>query len=304
MKRLSAFTLIELLVVIAIIAILAAVLFPVFATAREKARQTTCASNLKQLGLAFVQYTQDYDEVPPGGYCDPVGGCRQYAPYGWASQEWPYIKSMSLLTCPDDSTKAIAGGLVNSYAMNSMAMIGDISKNTNWAMRVFGNLSKFGAPALTVILFEKYQAQGETDPSVAGSYDGDSGAGEAADNSFWNACTPSNAAAGGLTTAGNKYATGQMGGSNRPSGKTFCITGQNALPNPRHTEGSNFLAADGHVKYLRPEKVSSGWDARVATNPQDTACPSSSPGGDCAAGTSSMTLADGVTPVTLTFSKI
>ncbi len=57
-----AFTLIELLVVIAIIAILAAILFPVFAKAREKARQSSCQSNVKQLGLAFMQYTQDYDE--------------------------------------------------------------------------------------------------------------------------------------------------------------------------------------------------------------------------------------------------
>ncbi len=63
--RCEAFTLIELLVVIAVIWVLAAILFPVFATAREKARQTMCRSNTKQLGLAFLQYTQDYDEVLP-----------------------------------------------------------------------------------------------------------------------------------------------------------------------------------------------------------------------------------------------
>ena len=64
------FTLIELLVVIAIIAILAAILFPVFAKAREKARQITCASNLKQIGLGFTQYIQDYDERLPCGTDD------------------------------------------------------------------------------------------------------------------------------------------------------------------------------------------------------------------------------------------
>ncbi len=67
MKR-TAFTLIELLVVIAIIAILAAILFPVFQKVREKARQTSCASNEKQLGLAFLQYNQDYDETFPGSF--------------------------------------------------------------------------------------------------------------------------------------------------------------------------------------------------------------------------------------------
>ncbi len=65
MKKKQGFTLIELLVVIAIIAILAAILFPVFAQAREKARQTTCASNEKQMGLAILQYQQDYDEMFP-----------------------------------------------------------------------------------------------------------------------------------------------------------------------------------------------------------------------------------------------
>jgi prepilin-type N-terminal cleavage/methylation domain-containing protein len=71
------FTLIELLVVIAIIAILAAILFPVFAQAREKARAISCISNLKQIGLSLIMYTQDYDEAFPAATADPNsnGGC-------------------------------------------------------------------------------------------------------------------------------------------------------------------------------------------------------------------------------------
>jgi prepilin-type N-terminal cleavage/methylation domain-containing protein/prepilin-type processing-associated H-X9-DG protein len=95
MRRVG-FTLIELLVVIAIIAILAAILFPVFARAREKARQTSCLSNLKQVGLAVMMYTQDWDE--------------RYR-FGWAQPSWssfirdydPYIKNRQLWLCPSQS---------------------------------------------------------------------------------------------------------------------------------------------------------------------------------------------------------
>ena len=77
------FTLIELLVVIAIIAILAAILFPVFAKAREKARQTTCTSNMRQIGLGMVQYVQDYDELyPPSSWGQHLVGMQRREPHG------------------------------------------------------------------------------------------------------------------------------------------------------------------------------------------------------------------------------
>ncbi len=107
MKR-RGFTLIELLVVIAIIAILAAILFPVFAKAREKARQATCTSNFKQVGLAVMQYVQDYDETfPMHGCC--AYGVQPPAPYGVMFVLEPYMKSAQALRCPN--TKSVVTGI-------------------------------------------------------------------------------------------------------------------------------------------------------------------------------------------------
>ena len=105
--RRKGFTLIELLVVIAIIAILAAILFPVFARARAKARQACCLSNLKQIGLGILQYAGDFDEQLPD-------------PYNWGGEGvWtvkiaPYLKNQQILNCPDAKPK----GTVQSYGMS------------------------------------------------------------------------------------------------------------------------------------------------------------------------------------------
>ena len=95
-----AFTLIELLVVIAIIAILAAILFPVFAQARAKARQTACLSNMKQAGLSVTMYREDYDAHYPRGY--GLGGTDVV---GWADAIQPYAKNIQFLFCPDVTNK-------------------------------------------------------------------------------------------------------------------------------------------------------------------------------------------------------
>lgn len=102
MKR-KGFTLIELLVVIAIIAILASILFPVFARARENARRTSCASNLKQIGLGFMQYTQDYDEKFPPAVISAAANVSATNPYGWADALQPYVKSLQLFQCPSET---------------------------------------------------------------------------------------------------------------------------------------------------------------------------------------------------------
>src|SRR5579862_9622044 len=99
------FTLIELLVVIAIIAILAAILFPVFAQAREKARQSSCASNEKQLGLAVIQYVQDFDEtLPLADFQNYWGDCSSNAndSVSWRTVIYPYVKSTGVYLCPSD----------------------------------------------------------------------------------------------------------------------------------------------------------------------------------------------------------
>jgi prepilin-type N-terminal cleavage/methylation domain-containing protein/prepilin-type processing-associated H-X9-DG protein len=96
------FTLIELLVVIAIIAILAAILFPVFAKAREKARQSSCLSNTKQIGLAVMQYAQDYDELLPRTYFMPPTPPGNQS---WAMVIAPYTKNVQVFDCPSYSFK-------------------------------------------------------------------------------------------------------------------------------------------------------------------------------------------------------
>jgi prepilin-type N-terminal cleavage/methylation domain-containing protein/prepilin-type processing-associated H-X9-DG protein len=110
------FTLIELLVVIAIIAILASILFPVFAQAREKARAISCESNLKQIGLAVMQYTQDNDETFPEAQFSSAAGT-----YLWSSDQCigPYVKSHGIFLCPDDPGANTNPGHPASYIVNS-----------------------------------------------------------------------------------------------------------------------------------------------------------------------------------------
>ncbi|MBI5831062.1 MAG: DUF1559 domain-containing protein [Armatimonadetes bacterium] len=133
MKR-RAFTLIELLVVIAIIAILAAILFPVFAKAREKARQASCASNLKQLSLGVTQYVQDYDETFP-----PC--IASQAPYvQWADGIAPYVKSVQVFSCPSNPDRNSNMDTYTGAKRSYMALGGAAAQ---------GNLSRFGGVGRT-----------------------------------------------------------------------------------------------------------------------------------------------------------
>src|SRR5712692_6503326 len=151
------FTLIELLVVIAIIIILAAILFPVFAQAREQARKTTYLSNLKQLGLSMLMYTSDYDErAVPWNLVD--NGKNQYDPFGvnlcWDRLIQSYLKSEGVLACPSDtgSTRAVLphyGLVIRSYTYP-----GNIGGGwCNWTPpRAMASITQ---PSQTVILIER-----------------------------------------------------------------------------------------------------------------------------------------------------
>jgi len=242
--QVEGFTLIELLVVIAIIAILAAILFPVFAQAREKARQITCTSNEKQLGLAFLQYVQDYDEKLPSGIDQSTPLTSAEVGAGWSSQIYSYTKSTGVYGCPDDPTPgqtiALSACVAVSYFFNS-----------NLASL---SAAVFAAPASTVMMAE---ATGNINNPLNNAFAWPSDmVGNGSDIPY----STSGVAPGGdaLTNCAN-YATGLMGGNPAVFG---CPA---SAGSPQHAKnGSNFLLGDGHVKFLKPEKVSPGLDATAS----------------------------------------
>jgi len=248
-KSVAGFTLIELLVVIAIIAILAAILFPVFAQAREKARAISCLSNVKQLGLGVTQYEQDFDETCPNGL-NPYGGGQ-----GWAGQIYPYVKSVNVFKCPDDSTTATG----SSYAYNSnVTTANPAPANCSSAVPDGMTIAQYNSPAKTVLLAEVQNSTGydvSTEITVTEGTCGGSpagyGMGQAYDPSGYNASSTDASLPGQL-----KWATGYMRGSNAPANVVDEDQFTNALG--RHQGGSNFLMADNHAKFLRPSSVGAG----------------------------------------------
>jgi prepilin-type N-terminal cleavage/methylation domain-containing protein/prepilin-type processing-associated H-X9-DG protein len=284
------FTLIELLVVIAIIALLAAILFPVFATAREKARQSTCQSNEKQLGLAFLQYTQDYDELYPEGTSSNDEG------FAWAGPLYAYVNSINVYQCPDDPTVVpnngqvgtnVSGGVLFkmfpiSYSANQALLGTDFTAGGHTFIKgsgVMGTVtSAENAPANTVLLYEE---QGDFAPYNNSTEFRNNGVGNR-DNEYYS---PTGNGITWQRNGGGNYngvddaeslATGVLGGAIAaavvtPSFTSPCAANAMCYKSATgvHAGGSNFVFADGHVKWMLPGSVSPGYSAVSATDPFD-----------------------------------
>ena len=234
MNTRNAFTLIELLVVIAIIAILAAILFPVFARVGDKARQTSCSSNSRQIGLAFMQYLQDNDETLPVRLEDPANP-NSTNMTGWAGKVYPYTKNKGLLRCPNDTPTATC-----SYMVNSIFPVGMMTTAT------------WNAPASTVMLVE-------VDSGRSAPYDVTTPAETGSPRMYDDVAGPDPNAGGEIRSA-----AGPMGG--RPYASYW-----QKSPEGRHSGGSNIVFLDGHVKWLKGSQISSGFPPPLATCNQDNA---------------------------------
>ncbi len=259
-STLNAFTLIELLVVIAIIAILAAILFPVFAQAREKARQTSCLSNIKQIGTAMLMYSQDYDEQFPTGRYNPAYPNPADYGKGWASALYSYTKNAQILKCPDDGTANVATSSV-SPALYPVSYV----YNYNIAQQP--GIAGQNAPASTVLMGEvvgdqaNVVASGELPSSSVPVY-------SPAGNGLTVLTAIDGSAMPGVAGA-VKYDTGPMGGYQLAAAPQVPYPSLFKNSTGRHSDGSIFCLADGHAKFFKPQAVSPGYNAGSSDAPQD-----------------------------------
>ena len=275
-KHRRGFTLIELLVVIAIIAILAAILFPVFAQAREKARTTSCLSDMKQISLGMMQYLSDYDGiVPPFRTLDPYvsGGFWWGAPTQtgfstgthWSVNLNPYMKAHLLYHCPSLAPSLLQQNASQPYGSLYAAFWCEYGLNWDYLYRTYDGVrcytpyyaiphaqaaapiseAEIGSPAAMILM-----ADSKLINNGGGNWNFSSMVGSPASITAPDACNTFTANGWGQDTAWD-------GGTNKTS------TGQFA---PRHNSGSNVAFMDGHAKWMTPGAAAAGTNWRVGIN--------------------------------------
>ncbi len=284
------FTLIELLVVLAIIASLSAVLVPAFNSVREKARQVSCISNERQLGMAFLEYEQDFDETLPCGNYDFRSGSGERE-QGWAGQIYSYVKNPLVFACPDDPTHTTSPTEYTvSYAINQAFLFGTADYETNsptYPSYMLLKAAKWDVAADTVLLVEVSGCEASVENPTekeSPSVDGMSGYVSGNESDFV-AIPGANAVTPMLQTGIMSDNLSAYSGSKIVGPKT----GRH-LPN-----GSNYLMSDGHVKFLKGSNVSCGLSA---TNSNEHA------GNDWGAAGTSVLTSNGTNPIVATFSPI
>jgi prepilin-type N-terminal cleavage/methylation domain-containing protein/prepilin-type processing-associated H-X9-DG protein len=229
-KKRFGFTLIEILVVIAIIAILAAILFPVFARARENARRASCQSNLKQLGLGIKMYTQDYDERVPPIEINAIADADATHPYGWADAVQPYLKSTQIFQCPSEKWGA---RYPNDPIFNGPRPTGPGAGYTDYWMNILASktaaqgsggksIAEFAYPSQTILLGDG----GGTWTNYPAFF---------SDSRYYSDGVVNSSTAIGACASASAPNLARI----KDEGST------------RHLEGTNFAFADGHVKWLK-----------------------------------------------------
>ena len=240
MKR-RGFTLIELLVVIAIIAILAAILFPVFAQAREKARMAACQSNLKQIGNAITMYAQDFDEQYPHSSWGVAPVCANFMArsthQGWIGNIlYPYTKNAQIYQCPSNPRPMTTnGGITNGqFTCGNQVAYVNFSYAYNYARLVQSGsgiaMSQIQHPANQLVMWD----------SLTG----------------WIDCTPFMTSGCGMVV--NRDLCWFRRKMNLPLTHGENCSASAAANSNWHNNGNNYLHADGHVKWARWDQQSWG----------------------------------------------
>lgn len=252
MTRKRGFTLIELLVVIAIIAILAAILFPVLARAREKARTSSCQNNIKNIATAFKMYTNDWDEKFPAPNGAPHDNQYTAGEVPWPAQLDPYVKNWQIFKCPSYTTYGLGYGY-NPYLQ--------------WSLRG-SNLYPAGCSEAdvqdvvrTVLVCDvdtsatdPYLMPPGTIPGILDEFNPDLIAGPGLGGAITNKCEK-------IIQTGRRLANTIVTGGVPMGG----------APEPRHTDGCNFGFVDGHAKWIKNRR-------QIIFNPNATT-PCEAPGG-------------------------